>query len=180
MLITEAIITAIGLVIGAILFRIKEIYEIWVRFRESWRKDDDSNERMVISELKDHIRSLKGESDNLKSQIIYLNHEQMECAIEEERLWGALTLVHHHITEQNEVIKAKGGVIGDTPPLPERRIRKRMDPDEFLKRTRELNSRLQSTTGQYDSSNNPNNPQSSTNANTNDPQRNTNVTNTQK
>lgn len=142
-MITEALIVAVGGLFSILLFRIKEIYEIWVNFTVSLRKDEAVHESTVIAELKAHINRLTLESDSLRASIAFLTHEQLECSVEEERLWGALNLIHHHVVKQNEEMKQLGASPDETPPLPPRRIRSKMTPEEFFRRSAQTTVRLE-------------------------------------
>ena len=142
-MITEALIVAVGGILIGILLKIKEIYEVWANFASSLRKDKHQHESTVIIELKGHIQRLTTDADNLRASIAYLSHEQLDCSVEEERLWGALNLIHHHVTKQNVEIKELGGTPDEIPSLPPRRQRQKMSAEEFFRRSAQTTARLE-------------------------------------
>lgn len=143
-----ALIVSIGGLVGVALYRAKEIYEIWTQFTRDWRKEDRQHESIVVEELKTQIDRLKLGEDNLRVMMAFLNQEQLECGIEEERLWGALTLVHRHVAHQAEVIQSLGGRAESPPPIPERRKKEKMSAEEFLRRTLSTTTKMREVMGQ--------------------------------
>lgn len=142
-------------ILALLLIRCESIYKIWTDWSDRARKDRLAEEErkekeraardeVVVKELKEHIIRLKTDGDNSRSAITFLNHEQLQCRTEEERLWGIITLLHAHVKSQAAEIIGLGGKAEPVDPLPARAQRPDPRATEFMQRTQALNEKLAS------------------------------------
>lgn len=141
-------ILAFGGLVATLLIRAEALYALWAKIRQDWFTSTSAQEAVTVAELKAHIKLLKSdyaevkaEVVDLRSSITYFSHEQSEFLVEEEKLWGYITLLYDHADRQAQIFK-KGGLDAESPPpLPDRKERS-LAGEAYHARTKATNARL--------------------------------------
>lgn len=139
---TEAIILGLFGLLSTLIFKGKELYEVWIKFRESWRKSDDEKEATTVSDLREIIRELRSDNSAQKSAINFLSREQLRYIKAESDLWGYLQWLHDYAVNVCHQLKEQGLKVEEPPAMPAREILYRADAQEFQDKARETTSRL--------------------------------------
>jgi len=141
-------VLAAGGLFATLLVRAEALYGLWARIRQEWYVANNSQDSVIVKELKEQLAGvkkdqvgLKAEVIDLKSEITMINHEQTQCLLQEERLWGYITLVYDYAARQSSKLEEQGLTVEEIPPMPERRDRGQIS-DAFRSRTKATNARL--------------------------------------
>lgn len=140
---TEAIILGLFGLISTLIFKGKELYETWIKFRESWREKDDAHESVTIKELRHIIEEHKKETSVLRSTVNFLSREQLRYIRVESDLWGYVQWLYDYAESVCRQLGDQGVKVDSPPPMPQREKFTPVNADAFEDRTRETQQRLE-------------------------------------
>lgn len=150
-MITEgaAWIGVLGTVITTCIIRAEALAKLLSDIRMSWFKATSDQDSVVIKQLEGHIArldkehaELKASNTDMRSEMTVMQHEQAECHLREERLWGYVVLLHDYGARQAAKLEEQGLTVEPPPPMPERQASTQSALDTFHARTKANNIRL--------------------------------------